>query len=237
MEKLNFSTGEIISKAWAIFKEKWTQIFGIGALYMVLSSVAGGLVSGLQNSDLAGLTVIASIGVQIFTLFLSIGMMKLMLAVVRNQQINFADLFGGAQYLLQYFLGSLVVGFITMLGFLLLIVPGVIWSLKYMFVLFLIVDEGLEYSAAMKESEKMTNGIKMQLFGFNIMIIGLNFLGMLALFIGLIVTIPVSCLASYVLYTHLRSQMIGQSTPAEVTAVQTPTEAVLPPTEQPTNQI
>lgn len=217
MEKLQFSTGAIISESWGIFRQKWSQLLGIMALTMVLSSMAGGLVGGLQNTDLAGLTVIASFVVQIFSAFLSIGMIKLILALVRDEQINYNDLFGGSKYLLQYILGSIVVGLAVMFGYLLLIIPGIIWSIKYMFTLFLVVDEGMDFSVAMRESAQMTQGIKWQLFGFGLALFGINLLGMLALFIGLIITAPLTTLAMYVLYSVLRKQTKIDSEPAQIT--------------------
>lgn len=206
MEKLQFSTGEILGQAWQIFKQRWSQLLGIGVLYMVLSSIATSLPALFQSEDSQVATLGASLIAQILSLFLSIGMTKIVLAVVRQQEVAIADMFGGAKYLLQYFLGSLVVGIITFVGFLLLIVPGIIWSLKYMFVLYLIIDEEMDFSKAMKESELMTNGIKGQLFVFGLAMMGVNLLGMIPLFLGLLITVPVTSLASFVLYDVLRKK-------------------------------
>ncbi len=214
MEKLRFSTNDIISQSWAIFRVKWTQLFGVMALVMVASSVAGSLVGALQQTDLAGLVPMMSLAVQIFSIFLSIGMIKLILAMVRDQQIDYSELFGGGKYLLQYLLGSLVTGLVMFLGYLLLIVPGIIWSIKYMFTLMLVVDEGMDFSLAMKESAQMTVGIKWQLFCFAVALGCINLLGMLALVVGLIVTVPLTSLAMYVLYDVLRKQ-IKNPVPAE----------------------
>jgi hypothetical protein len=112
---------------------------------MVLSSIVSSLPALFQNGESQIAILGASFVAQILSLFLSIGITKIVLAVVRLQEINIADMFAGGKYLLQYFLGSLVVGIITFVGFLLLIVPGIIWSLKYMFVLFLIIDEELDF--------------------------------------------------------------------------------------------
>lgn len=206
MEKLQFSTGEIFGQAWQIFKQRWSQLLGIGVLYMVLSSIATSLPALFQSEDSQAATLGASLIAQILSLFLSIGMTKIVLAVVRQQEVAIADMFAGGKYLLQYFLGSLVVGIITFVGFLLLIVPGIIWSLKYMFVLYLIIDEELDFSKAMKESEQMTNGIKGQLMLFGLAMMGVNLLGMIPLFLGLLITIPVTSLASFVLYDVLRKK-------------------------------
>lgn len=228
MDKLSFSTGAVLSQAWQVFKQRWGQLLGVGVLYMVLSSIIASLPALFQGSDSQVAVLGASLLTQLMSLFLSIGMTKIVLSVVRLQEVSIADMFEGGKYLLQYFLGSLVVGIITFIGFLLLVVPGIIWSLKYMFVLYLIVDEELDFSNAMKESERMTSGIKGQLFIFGLAMVGVNLLGMIPLFLGLLITIPVTSLASFVLYDVLRKQC--KQNQSGVTTVETalPVEPTTP---------
>ena len=51
----------------------------------------------------------------------------------------------------------------------------------------------------------MTDGAKVDLFLFGLLIIGINFLGMLALMIGLFVTVPLSLIA----YAHEYRRLSG----------------------------
>ena len=73
--------------------------------------------------------------------------------------------------------------------------PGIIFMLMFMFVMFIVIDRGLGPVEAMKESARITRGYKWQLLGFVLVLALINVLGMLALLVGLFVTIPVTSLA------------------------------------------
>lgn len=88
-------------------------------------------------------------------------------------------------------------------GFVLLIVPGVVVALTFMFTTFIVIDRALGPIEAMKESRRITHGHKWTLLGFSLMLVLINLLGILALVVGLLVTIPVSSLALVYAYRQL----------------------------------
>jgi uncharacterized membrane protein len=103
----------------------------------------------------------------------------------------------------QYLGMRILTGLIVFLGIILLIVPGIIAALGLMFAPYLVIDKGLGPVNALKESWRITTGHKSQLFLFALAIIGINILGLLALVVGLLVSIPVSILASVHVYRAL----------------------------------
>jgi len=92
-------------------------------------------------------------------------------------------------------------------GFILLVVPGIYWAIKYSFSELLFIDKEIGIKEAFNLSGKMTQGIKWQLILFGLAILGINILGVLALGVGLIVTVPLSILSNLLLYTHLLSRL------------------------------
>jgi uncharacterized membrane protein len=105
------------------------------------------------------------------------------------------------------YLGTSVLVFLAVVaGLILLIVPGIILALALSFALYLSVDTGLGPVAALKESLAMTKGHRWSLFVLTLALIGINLLGMLALLIGLVVSIPVSMLASVHAYRWLQAR-------------------------------
>jgi len=72
-----------------------------------------------------------------------------------------------------------------------------------MFVMFIVIDRGLGPVEAMKESARLTRGYKWQLLGFVLVLALINFVGALALLVGLFVTIPVTSLAFVQAYRAL----------------------------------
>jgi uncharacterized membrane protein len=98
------------------------------------------------------------------------------------------------------FLGtSLLVGLAVIVGLILLIVPGIIFAMMFMFATFVVIDRELGPINAMNESARIAKGYKWQLLGFIVVLALLNLLGLIALVVGLLVTVPVTSLA----FTHV----------------------------------
>jgi uncharacterized membrane protein len=215
---LSFSTKAILAKSWAILKEKWVFLLGVSGLAFVISMVLAMLMAWTQESN-SGLIWFLNLANQIASLWLSVGLMVVVLKVVKGEATDIKDLFTGGPYLVNYFVASLVTSLVVMFGLLLLVVPGIIWSIKYMFTMLVVIDKKLGFSEAMAESARLTQGIKWKLFGFGWVMLGINLLGCLPLFLGLFITVPVTSLAYYVLYLELQKSSL-------VAPVEKPTELV-----------
>lgn len=94
-----------------------------------------------------------------------------------------------------YLIGSLLFSAILFVGMLLLIAPGVWFAVKYQFMPYLIIDKGMEPIEALNAAGEITKGYWLELGLFVLCIAGINFLGILAFGLGLLVTIPVTFLA------------------------------------------
>jgi uncharacterized membrane protein len=103
----------------------------------------------------------------------------------------------------QYLLGSLLYGLVVAAGMVLLVVPGVLWAIKYCFTGFLIIDLGLDPLTAMRRSAELTRPARGQLFFFGLTLLGVNILGALVLGIGLLATVPMTVLALGQVYRQL----------------------------------
>ena len=104
------------------------------------------------------------------------------------------------------FVGAYVLTVLAIaVGFLLLIVPGFIVSMGLAFVAYIVVDRGLGPIEAMKESWRVTKGHKWQLFLLFLALIGINLLGVAALVVGLLVSVPITMLAAAHAYRTLTS--------------------------------
>ncbi|MEK7510623.1 MAG: DUF975 family protein [Patescibacteria group bacterium] len=84
-----------------------------------------------------------------------------------------------------------------------LIIPALVVSLVFGFALYLVVDKDLGPIDALKESARITKGHRLQIFFLLLAVIGINLLGLLALVIGLLVTIPTTVLAMVHAYRTL----------------------------------
>jgi uncharacterized membrane protein len=105
------------------------------------------------------------------------------------------------------FLASLLYGLIVLGGFILLIVPGIIWCLKFSQYKYFIVEKNAGPVEALKLSAQATDGAKWKLFSFGFVCLGINLLGLICLGVGVLFTAPLTMVAMAFIYRKLRDQM------------------------------
>lgn len=137
----------------------------------------------------------------------AIGFTKIQLNILDNKKTQVSDLFKTNGVYWQYLATSILVGLIVIGGLLLLIVPGIIWFLKYQFAMLLVVDKKLDITESIRKSGEITQGHKGWLFGFAIVLGLVNIVGALLLLIGLLVTIPLTTMAYIYVYRQISSDI------------------------------
>ena len=98
------------------------------------------------------------------------------------------------------FLYSLVVG----IGYVLFIIPGIYWTIKYMFYYFFIVNEECGPIEALSESGDLTDGHKWKLLLLLILVSIFGISGYLLVGVGVLITGPVSTLVLLSVYKQLK---------------------------------
>ena len=88
-----------------------------------------------------------------------------------------------------------------------LIVPGVIWAIKYQFFAYLIVDKKMGPWEAIQKSGEMTAGNKGNLFLLGLILALINIAGAICLLVGLFATIPTTMLAIVYVYRKLLGEV------------------------------
>tara|TARA_Y100000746_G_C15466793_1_gene434318 strand:+ start:1293 stop:1919 length:627 start_codon:yes stop_codon:yes gene_type:complete len=178
---------KIMKEAAAALKGKWGLAIG-GNLFVGLIAVAVALVGW----RIAGQDWGANLTSLIFTPPLAIGMTIFSLNIYRDNNPEIDNLFipfktNWVNSILAYFMmGALVV-----VGFILLIIPGIIASLMFSQIFF-IMGENKEMGAydALVKSMNMMKGYKWKFFKINLRLFGLAILCIFTLFIGFIWLIP-----------------------------------------------
>jgi len=215
-----FSPGSMISFGWDTFKKRpW---FFIGAFLVVSILSSGGRFqtdADVQyTAPTMALVIIIGIAFSIISILAKMGAIRLALKAHDSaESARFGDLWAPHPFW-KFVGGSILVGVIVIVGFILLIVPGIIWALRYLFVPYLVMERKLAPFEALKESARITYGHKWQLLGLLCLIVLINILGAILLLVGLLVSIPVSSLAM----VHAYRTLSGQATP---TQAQTPAAA------------
>ncbi|MBI3416379.1 MAG: DUF4339 domain-containing protein [Verrucomicrobia bacterium] len=121
------------------------------------------------------------------------GLFLFFLKLIRTGKAEVGDGFAGfSQAFLQLFLGGLVAGVLTAIGFALLIIPGIYLAVAWKFALPLIIDKRLDFWPAMELSRRVVTHNFWPLFVLLLMSVLLNCLGVLACVVGTFVTWPLT---------------------------------------------
>ena len=85
-------------------------------------------------------------------------------------------------------LASLLVGIIVVIGFFLLIIPGIIFACKLAFTPYLVVDRNMEVIEAIQTSWRMTSGHALTVFLIGLLAIPIVIAGLICFGVGVIVS-------------------------------------------------
>jgi len=95
---------------------------------------------------------------------ISVCFIQIGLRFASGEKAGFADLRTALHNAWRYLLGFLIYYFIILGGFLLLIVPGIIWAVKYQFFGYFVIDQGMRPSQAVSRSGQITRGESARVF-------------------------------------------------------------------------
>ncbi len=197
-----FSIGEALRLGWRTTKEHFWFFVGLLLIIIVISMVPGIVFQVLEIRE--GVAVIVSqVIIMVFAILFKIGLLKIALAFVRGGRPSMAELYRSWRLFLKFLAGTLLYWLILLGGFILFIIPGIILALKFQWYTYFIVDKGLGPIAALKASSRATNGLKWDLLGANVVFGIVNFLGVLALILGIFATAPTVIVAMAYVYTKL----------------------------------
>ncbi len=200
MDPRNFSKSEAIKFGWETTKKNLgffiPLVLVVAAVQIIFSFLSG----QLNPNDDTNIGMIISLASWAVTSLLAIGQLKIVLKFVDGQKASLPELFSYYKYLLNYIVGSLVFGLIVAVGIVLLVIPGIILSIKLGFYSYYIVDKGMGPFEALKASWGVTKGISWNLFLLGLLLGLINVAGVLLLVIGLLVTIPTTALAHAYVY-------------------------------------
>ena len=147
---------------------------------------------------------IFSLIINILGIIISIGLVKVSLNIYDDKSVDYEILFTQWKFFWRY-LGSMILyGLIVLGGFILLIVPGIIWSIKYSMTPYLIL-EGYGPLDALTRSGVITKGVKGKLFLLWLLLVLISLAGYVLFFIGSFVAQPIVLLAGIFVYKKLQN--------------------------------
>ncbi len=194
----------LIPTAGGSFGYAWGKIFG-NAFLMLLVAV---IITGLLNGPVGGANwkmhdhfsfvslfflPFALFGLAYTFMFLPVikfGEQYIFLKAMRNEEVDLKFLFEGfrKQYL-NIVLANLIVTALFLIGFVMLIIPGIIIACRLSFVTYLVMDKNMDAMKAVEKSWQMTRGYGWTIFGMALISILVFIGGVICFIVGAIVSI------------------------------------------------
>ena len=135
---------------------------------------------------------------------LSVGIAYFSFSVIRGETPHFFQLFEGFNVFGKSFLAYLCYTILVVVGFILLIIPGIIVGLALSMTFFVMADRPeLSFSECLNESWKLTSGYRFKLLGLSLRFIPWYLLGLICLGVGVLLVIPWHFVSSAKFYDHL----------------------------------
>src|SRR5688572_23672749 len=175
---VNVTPGRWIEMGGRIFKQDVGTFILITLIALALTSVGSFVVAGS----------------------LTAGMFIAVKRRIMEGRTDMMDLFAGFNLFIDTFLVCILTGLFACVGLALCIFPVLIVFAFYLFAYIFVVDRKLSFWDAMESSRKLVVGDLVGYIFFVLLLILLNFVGLLLVGIGLLVTIPVSIAAIAVAY-------------------------------------
>lgn len=205
----SFSAVEAIKFGWEVAKKRWHLFLTLGGLSVLLNIISGApnLVFGKDSPEANILMLIILIPIWIVSIIISVGVIRIQTLLADSKEAKFSDIWViNRKLFFNFILASSLSGLIVLGGFILLIIPGIIFSLKLMFVPYFVVDKGLGPIEAVKASWNATKGNLLEISFLGILSILVVIAGILALFIGLFWAVPTTMVAQAYVYRKLSKQ-------------------------------
>ena len=210
-----FSIGEALKFGWAGTKANFWFFAGFLAIIMVIMAAVPMVLTGFKEAQNFRVQDLAAVIWQfVFGILVNIAVVAATLAVVDGQKPGLGALFDRAHLFWRFLGANILYNLIFFAGLLLLIVPGIVWAIKYSQFRFFVVDKGMGPIEALKHSGRVTDGAKWQILLFGLALAGVNALGALALLVGLLFTIPMTMLATAFVYRKLAASLEPAVVPA-----------------------
>jgi uncharacterized membrane protein/predicted RNA-binding Zn-ribbon protein involved in translation (DUF1610 family) len=220
--------GDVLGRAWEIYKDQLGLLIG-GFLIFIGIQIGVNMASqavqvGIQFAFIGGRppanqgpALFAIYGTSLIfallqfcvTSYLEAGYHVLLLKIARGENPEIADIFSGRRYFWRILLANFLFTLMLYLGLLLVLIPGILVALAFWPFMYVIVDRDVGVMEAFRRSTELTSGNYGASVLLGLVILGLGLLGVAALCLGWIFTVPLSGLMMAVAYCLMSGQAVA----------------------------
>ncbi|WP_153865215.1 hypothetical protein [Mumia zhuanghuii] len=217
------NVGRAISFGWDRFKDNWGVWVGVSLVFFVIQAVVSGIGSAAQAGGddawdssrwwlAGGFSVIALLFNLASTLvgwFMQAAQTKGALLETEGRKPGFGDFFQWGEHAGKVVLTFLLLGVLTFVGLILCILPGIVFTFFAWYTLWFVMDRGQGPWEALQASFRLVGNNLGPVFLLALALIGINILGFILCLVGLLVTIPLTLIATGYSYKVLTQQPVA----------------------------
>ncbi|MBN1457610.1 MAG: hypothetical protein JW912_07150 [Sedimentisphaerales bacterium] len=206
-----FSISDLVGYGWRVTTSNLGFFIILGLIFWPLTYVSSVLHIVLGHSGIgpplyAVLYILIMILGYVISFMLAIGLIKIILSFIDGRKPSVSELFDFYGCFWRYSMTWVLYFLIICGGFILLIVPGIIWSIQFSLAVYYVVDKRLGPIEALKASSRTTKGVKWELFGLGIIGTLIMVVGLLCLVVGILVAYPLMMITYVLAYRQLLAQ-------------------------------
>jgi hypothetical protein len=193
-----FTATEALTYGWDETKKRFTTLFlALGALTLILEALGG----SAQRAEQGLLHLV----LQVASMLVTMGWWRIALRV-HDGGAPGLDALREVTFLqaVHYFLAIALFWIAVIVGFVMLVLPGLVLGARLFLAPAIVIDEGRDPISALRRSAELTEGRVIPVLVLGIFLFGLNLIGAIPFGLGLLVTIPVSFLAVVHVYRRLQ---------------------------------
>lgn len=205
----DFNLSDVLSEGWEKTKGVKRYIIGAGILmYIVLFAVITALVylaipataSAEPSPMLMLLQPLLQVVIMVVTLPVMAGIFIICMKKLKGHPVEFGDAFSAFGKTGKLLLTAILMNIMVLVGFILLIIPGIYLGIAYMMAIPLIVDRDLSPWDALETSRKAITKHWFKFFLFMLVMSLIMAISMIPLGLGLIWTVPMMAVGFAVMY-------------------------------------
>ena len=198
-------------------KDKWAESIKIILLLFVISFGIGMVIGiplgiiGIFNENNEGIKNLTNLTSDVIAFVIggifTFGFTSFFLKISRNEEVTSNELFSKVNMFFKYITLVIFVGVIVAIGFIFLIIPGIILSLAFSQTMYIMLDNPeISTIDAMKESYNMMNGHKLDYFVLQLSFIGWAILMVFTLGIGYFWLMPYMSVTECNFYNKIKEE-------------------------------
>ena len=188
----NQTTGEIHLGKW--INEAWDFVFANFSDFLLISVIYVLLIILASSTVLIKFMVAGP---------LTVGMFYVIFNKLRGAPIHIGDISKGFNFFIAAVLADVLISVFVALGFIFLIIPGIIISALYMFTFPLVLEKKLDFLEAMETSRKVVSQHIFELSVFMLVLYLFLLIGLMLLFVGFFVALPIVFVAIALAYRDI----------------------------------